>query len=68
NIDKLVMIDSGGSNGDGSGTLTRLANTVPTTMFNLMQTAKALGIDLTGLLGKVGIQEEDEGKKGSKKE
>jgi flotillin len=68
NIDKLVMVDGGG-NGDGSGTLTRLANTVPTTMFNLMQTAKALGIDISQLLGKVGIQEEAEGgKKAPKKE
>ncbi len=67
NIDKLVMLDSGGSS-DGANTLNRLANTVPTTMFSLMQTAQALGIDLSGLLGKIGIKatEEPEGKGGKK--
>ena len=39
NIDKLVMIDSGGS-GDGNGTVNRLASTVPTTMFQVMQAAR----------------------------
>lgn len=68
NIDKLVMLDSGGS-GDGANTLNRLANTVPTTMFRLMQTAQALGIDLSGLLGKIGIKaEETEGKKEKSKQ
>jgi flotillin len=65
NIDKLVMIDGGG---DGSSTLGRLASTVPTTMFNLMQTANALGLDMSGLLGKVGIQEHNGGKAAPKKE
>jgi len=60
NIDKIVMVDSG--SGDGTNPLNRLANTVPTTMFNLMQTAQALGIDLSGLLGKMGIKEEPESK------
>ena len=67
NIDKLVMIDGGGGSENGSGTLTRLASTVPTTMFNLLQTSKALGIDLTGLLGRVGVQEEGDGKKAQEK-
>lgn len=59
NIDKLVMIDGGG-HGDGSP-LGRLASTVPTTMYNLMQMSNALGIDLTGLLGKIGVQPVAEG-------
>lgn len=58
NIDRLVMVDGGGG-GEAGGTLARLANTVPTTMFNLLQSSKALGIDLTGLLGKAGIQQEE---------
>jgi flotillin len=58
NIDKLVMLDSGGSP-DGANTLSRLANTVPTTMFNLMQAAQAVGIDISGLLGKIGIKPEE---------
>ena len=65
NIDKLIMVDSGGS-GDGSNPLNRLANTVPTTMFNLMQTAQALGIDLSGLLSKLGVKEEPDGKSNKK--
>jgi flotillin len=60
NIDRLVMVDSGGG-GNGGGTLDRLASTVPTTVFNLLQASKALGIDLSGLLGKAGIREEAEG-------
>jgi hypothetical protein len=55
----LVMVDGGG-HGNGGGTLERLASTVPTTMFNLIQSSKALGIDLTGLLGKLGVKEDPE--------
>lgn len=54
NIDKLVMLDGGSA--DGANALNKLATTVPTTIFNLMQTAQALGIDLGGLLGKLGIK------------
>ncbi len=53
-IDKLVMIDGGGSGGSGSP-LQRLAGAVPSTLFQLVQTAQAMGLDLSGLLGKVGI-------------
>ena len=67
NIDKLVMIDSGGS-GDGNGTVNRLASTVPTTMFQVMQAAQALGLDMSVLLGKLGIKAEEETEtKGGKK-
>lgn len=66
NIDKLVMLDSGSSS-DGANTLHRLASTVPTTLFNLMQTAQALGVDLSGFLGKLGVKsEESEEKRGKK--
>ena len=65
NIDKLVMIDSGGS-GDGNGTVNRLASTVPTTMFQVMQAAQALGLDMSVLLGKLGIKAEEETKGGKK--
>ncbi len=54
NIDKLVMLDSGSPN--GTNTLNRLATAVPTTMFQLIQTAQALGLDISGLLGKLGIK------------
>ncbi len=61
NIDKLVMLDSGGST-DSANPLARLANTVPTTMFNLLQAAQAVGIDISGLLSKIGIKSEEEKK------
>ncbi len=60
NIDKLVMVDGGSA--DGANTLNRLANTVPTMIFNVMQTAQALGLDLSGLLSKLGIREGPEGR------
>jgi flotillin len=56
NIDKLVMVDGGG--GDGSSPLHRLAGTVPATMFNLVQSAQALGLDVSALLGKLGVKSE----------
>jgi hypothetical protein len=59
NIDKLVMLDSGSPN--GANTLSRLASTVPTTIFQMIQTAQALGLDISGLLGKLGIKASPEG-------
>jgi len=56
NIDKLVVVDSGGGNGGTSGALSRYAQTGPTLLFNLIQQAKATGIDLQGLLSKAGIK------------
>jgi hypothetical protein len=61
NIDKLVMLDSGSP--DGANPLSRLANAVPTTMFHLLQAAQAVGIDLSGLLSKIGIKSEEEKEK-----
>ena len=54
NIDKVIMIDGGG---EGASPLRRFADTVPTTMFSVMQTAQSLGIDISGLLKKLGVQE-----------
>jgi flotillin len=59
NIDKLVMVDGGGA--EGSSPLNRLAGTVPATMFNLVQSAQALGLDMTALLGKLGVAAEKKG-------
>ncbi len=61
NIDKVVMIDSGNGNGGGS-TVSRFAGTVPAVLFDLLQKADALGIDLKGLLSKAGIESADGGK------
>jgi len=49
------MVDSGGG---GSSTSSRLASTVPTTIFQMLQTAQALGLDLSALAGKLGVKEE----------
>jgi flotillin len=58
NIDKVVMVDGGG---EGTSTLKRYADTVPATMFSVIQTAQALGLDVSGLLKKLGVQESKEG-------
>jgi flotillin len=58
NIDKVVMVDGGGA---GSSTLKRYADTVPSTMFSVLQQAQALGLDISGLLKKLGVQEVKEG-------
>jgi flotillin len=55
NIDKLVVVDSGGGE-DGKGALNRFAKTGPLMLFQLIEQAKAAGIDVTALLGKLGIK------------
>ncbi|MEZ5360646.1 MAG: SPFH domain-containing protein [Candidatus Zixiibacteriota bacterium] len=64
NIDKLVVVDSGGNGGtgkDGSGALNRFAKTGPLMLFQLIEQAEAAGIDVKGLLGKIGLSlNEDE--------
>jgi len=54
NIDKVIMVDGGG---EGASTLRRYVDTVPATMFSVLQTAQALGLDISGLLKKLGVQE-----------
>ena len=61
NIDKLVVVDSGGNgSGDGSSALNRFTKTGPMMLFGLMEQAKAAGIDVGDLLNKVGIKVETE--------
>ncbi len=56
NIDKLVVIDSGGS-GDGSASgLGRLARTGPSVVFHLLQQLEALGLQLPNVLQQLGVQ------------
>jgi flotillin len=63
NIDKVVMIDGGnGGSGGNSTSMSRYAATVPGVLFDLLQKADALGIDLSGMLQKAGIQVADEPK------
>lgn len=57
NIDKVVVIDQGqgSANGAPSG-LTRLAQTSPAVVFNLLQQLEALGLSLPAVLQQLGIQ------------
>jgi flotillin len=56
NIDKLVMIDQGGGNGENGGTsLGRLAQTSPAIVFNLLQQLQALGLNVPAVLQQLGI-------------
>ncbi len=54
NIDKLIVVDSGG-NGEDKGALNRFTKTGPLMLFQLVEQAKAAGIDVSALLGKLGI-------------
>jgi flotillin len=56
NIDKLVVVDSGGSGDGAQSALNRFAKTGPVILFQLLEQAKAAGIDITGLLKKTGIK------------
>ncbi len=70
NIDKLVVVDSGGGDGQ-KGALNRLTQTGPVMLFQLLEQARAAGIDLTGLLKKIGVNADNPASatdsKGSKK-
>lgn len=55
NIDKVVMIDGGGA-ANGSTSVSRFAGTVPGVLFELLQKAEAMGLDLRPLLAKAGIE------------
>ena len=59
-IDKVVMIDQGGGNGDGhqSG-LNRFAQTSPNLIFSLLQQMQALGLSLPEVLSQLGIEQKD---------
>ena len=58
NIDKLVVVDSGGNSGEpgAGGALSRFAKTGPLLLFQLMEQAQAAGIDVTGLMEKAGLK------------
>jgi flotillin len=55
NIDKLVVIDQGGGNGDGAGSLGRLAKVSPAIVFNMLQQLEALGLSVPGVLQQLGV-------------
>ena len=53
-IDKIEIVDVGGS---GRG-IDQMASVVPNVLFKFLAAAKAQGIDVSGLLGKLGIDPE----------
>jgi flotillin len=59
-IDKVVMIDQGGGNGNGdSGGLNRFAQTTPTLIFSLLQQMQALGLSLPEVMAQLGIKQDE---------
>jgi flotillin len=62
NIDKIVMIDQGGSdgNGHGSGGINRFAQTGPTLIFGLLQQLQALGLNVPEMLSQLGVKSNGE--------
>ena len=53
NIDKLVVIDQGGENGNSS--LGRLAKVSPAVVFNVLQQLEALGLDVPTVMKQLGV-------------
>jgi flotillin len=62
NIEKVVMIDHGGGdgNGRGSGGLNRFAQTGPTMIYTLLQQLQSLGLNLPDILKQLGVSEDPE--------
>jgi flotillin len=58
NIDRLTIYDSGGG-GNAEGALQRYAGVAPGVVFDFLQKAKAVGLDVQGMLGKLGIRPEE---------
>lgn len=56
-IDKVVMIDQGGSNGNGDSGIQRFAQTTPTLIFSLLQQLQALGLNLPEIMSQLGIDQ-----------
>ncbi len=59
-IDKVVMIDNGGGNGNSSG-INRFAESSPNLIFGLLQKMQALGLSLPKILSQLGVETDDDG-------
>jgi len=57
-IDKIVMIDQGGGDGNGNGTsgINRFAQTGPAVIFGLLQQLQALGLNVPEVLAQLGVK------------
>jgi flotillin len=58
NIEKVVMIDHGGGdgNGHGAGGINRFAQTGPTLIFGLLQQLQSLGLNVPEVLAQLGVR------------
>ncbi|HSC78064.1 MAG TPA: SPFH domain-containing protein [Candidatus Acidoferrales bacterium] len=62
NIDKVVVIDQGGGTGNGGSTgMTRLAQTGPSVVFNMLQQLEALGLNLPAVMQQLGLPQANGG-------
>lgn len=61
-IDKIVMIDQGGADGNGHGSsgINRFAQTGPTLIFGLLQQLQALGLNVPEVLAQLGVKSNGE--------
>ncbi len=61
-IDKIVMIDQGGGNGDGNGNssgINRFAQTAPSVIFGLLQQLQAMGLSVPEVMAQLGIKQDE---------
>jgi len=59
-IDKIVMIDNGGTgNGNGSSGINRFAQTAPTMIFSLLQQLQAMGLTMPEVMAQLGIKQDE---------
>ncbi len=58
-IDKIVMIDNGDGNGNGSSGLNRFAQTAPTMIFGLLQQLQAMGLTMPEVMAQLGIKQDE---------
>jgi flotillin len=54
NIDRMVVIDNGGTAGNGGG-LNKIAQATPTLVFGLLQQLQALGLDVPTVMNQLGM-------------
>jgi flotillin len=58
-IDKIVMIDQGGSGNGNSSGINRFAQTAPTVIFSLLQQLQSLGLTMPEVMAQLGIKQDD---------
>ncbi|MBL8177574.1 MAG: hypothetical protein JNK48_23055 [Bryobacterales bacterium] len=57
NIDRMVVIDNGGSGPNGSSGLNKIAQATPTVIFGLLQQLQAMGLDVPTILQQLGVKD-----------